>query len=115
MYSMIADRVYLARKASCTESGVCSCNELDELRGDWRTTGLCLEQCIAKKANVIGNRLGDDCAIVFTTLVSRLYTNETSIMCALQGTVIQVSSAFQIKTATFLSAIAFGVLALLWA
>jgi hypothetical protein len=81
---------------NCTDSGACSCESLDPLRGSWRTTGTCDVDCMSG----VSDKLKDgDCAVFAKTSTINKYLNDTIVTCAIQGSLIDLSSNSSLTTA----------------
>ena len=77
---------------NCTDSGACSCDNVDPLREPWKTTGSCSGDCSSTIANNLG-RLDEDCAVLFKTRVVNAFFNDTIVTCAIQGKLIDTSTS----------------------
>ena len=72
-----------------TDSGACSCESLEPLRGSWLTTGTCNVDCNSGVADILR---GGDCAVFIKTSTINKFSNDTIVTCAIQGSLIDMSS-----------------------
>ena len=73
---------------NCTDSGACSCESLEPLRGSWLTTGTCNVDCNSGIADILR---GGDCAVFVKTSTINKFGNDTIVTCAIQGSLIDLS------------------------